>query len=616
MDKSHLNLFLCLLLVSTTAATNAPIHRSISWWYDVGESNTTDAANIAAISAHRNVFSRVMPYNAQISLDGNATNWWNQDEKIAAWNAPLQKMNIPVLPYVLDIDNATQMHLVYANSTKFIQDAVAIAEHYNFQGWFIDYEDEYPPDTSQNKSQALAAFLTEFGDALHEKKMKLCICVASWSAMLSDYQVLAASSVDELQLMSTYSNPSNSKSLIQSYYEEVQKGDSSSDALKKAGVGIGIYYDGRNGYEKSWNETSARNFIQNNIVSQGGNAIDVYRLLKDEKDDWPHENYWWDLFEQFITGKMEKKPVAIPAPNSKCDSSCLTCSNRYPVTAQICDETNVKQQGFSHTMHPNSNNLHNIKHGDGCVGYNSITQNMEVISPCSIATSPTTWVNSTLYDCQQLNITDGTIGAGPNCYDNEDNLNGCLDIKGKVGPGLQLTKCYHQPNDNFTITNGVWSSENLLPMYPQRCMQVDEQVCTRAGCCTSCPPGREMSSTGFCILTTPPAPQRKVIVFLAITSNATAVDMAIAELFKHRSSFTGVAFQYLSICGAGNNDLNRCSIKDAVGPAHLAPGNMGGNDPADVALAGDLPLRLRKVLGNGKYSSERERASRIWKHCS
>ena len=58
--------------------------------------------------------------------------------------------------------------------------------------------------------------------------------------------------------------------------------------------------------------------------------------------------------------------------------------------------------------------------------------------------------NSTSYDCQQLNITDGTIGAGPNCYDNEDNLNGCLDIKGKVGPGLQLTKCYHQPNDNFT----------------------------------------------------------------------------------------------------------------------------------------------------------------------
>ena len=56
---------------------------------------------------------------------------------------------------------------------------MAIAEHYGFQGWFIDYEDEYPPDSDPEKSQKLAAFLTALGDALHARNMSLTICVAS-----------------------------------------------------------------------------------------------------------------------------------------------------------------------------------------------------------------------------------------------------------------------------------------------------------------------------------------------------------------------------------------------------------------------------------------------------
>jgi len=53
--------------------------------------------------------------------------------------------------------------------------------------------------------------------------------------------------VDELQLMSTYENPANSKELIHSYYSQIQAGNG---GLEKAGVGIGVYYDGRNGYPK------------------------------------------------------------------------------------------------------------------------------------------------------------------------------------------------------------------------------------------------------------------------------------------------------------------------------------------------------------------------------
>ena len=75
-------------------------------------------------------------------------------------------MGVSVLPYLFDIDNATQMHLVYANATAVINDAVAVALHYGFQGWFIDYEDEYPPDTSPHKSEQLADFLSQLADAL------------------------------------------------------------------------------------------------------------------------------------------------------------------------------------------------------------------------------------------------------------------------------------------------------------------------------------------------------------------------------------------------------------------------------------------------------------------
>ena len=303
--------------------------RSISWWYDVGESSTTDVANIEAIRTHRKVFSRVMPYNSKIKLDGNISLWWDHDKDVAEWNAPLQEMGVPTLPYLIDTSNSTQMHLVYANATAVVQDAVAIAKHYNFQGWFIDYEDETPRDTSPNKTAHLAKFLTQLGNALHQENMSLTICVASWSSLLADYETIASSTgVDELMLMSTYSNPADSQSLIQSYFDKVRKGTPitkpTSDGLKKAGVGIGIYYDGRNGYERSWNETSARNFIQNDIVNQGGNNIDVYRLLKDGKDDWPHEEFWWDLFEDFMDGKLTATPPArIPTIDTTAPSTQL-----------------------------------------------------------------------------------------------------------------------------------------------------------------------------------------------------------------------------------------------------------------------------------------------------
>ena len=115
-------------------------------------SNTTiNAANFQAIKDHVGVFSRVHPCNENLLLDGNLTEWWGDSEFINSWNEPLQAFDsVKILPYLVDIDNSTMMHMVMENSTAFIKDAVAIAKEYSFDGWFIDYEDEYPPDSDPN----------------------------------------------------------------------------------------------------------------------------------------------------------------------------------------------------------------------------------------------------------------------------------------------------------------------------------------------------------------------------------------------------------------------------------------------------------------------------------
>ena len=143
------------------------------------------------------------------------------------------------------------------------------------------------------QSENFAAFLSELGDALHDEGMELTVCVAAWTPLLSDYKTLAGSSVDELQQMSTYamSNPADYEPFITDYFSKV--GD-----LDKAGVGIGVYYDGGE-YEQEWDEDSARAFIQY-VSKNGGTRLDIFRLLKDGAADWPKADWWLDVLEEFV----------------------------------------------------------------------------------------------------------------------------------------------------------------------------------------------------------------------------------------------------------------------------------------------------------------------------
>merc|ERR1711865_311859 len=100
----------CIKAHQLSSPENAPSLSppKVSWWFDVAENITVDAMNAATIKAHREVFSRVMPYNARIPLDGNVSLWW-QDAQVQQWNGPLQALGVDVLPYLIDVDNSTQM---------------------------------------------------------------------------------------------------------------------------------------------------------------------------------------------------------------------------------------------------------------------------------------------------------------------------------------------------------------------------------------------------------------------------------------------------------------------------------------------------------------------------
>jgi len=100
----------------------------------------------------------------------------------------------------------------------------------------------------------------------------------------------------------------------------------------------------------------------------------------------------------------------------------------------------------------------------------------------------------TLRECANLTSQrflfgdDGTLKM-PLWKNNEGNLNGCLDISGKVGPTVQLTRCYGSPNDAFVFTgstNGrssvgggqVWSDRGggQARDYPKRCMEARHDI--------------------------------------------------------------------------------------------------------------------------------------------
>ena len=103
-----------------------------------------------------------------------------------------------------------------------------------------------------------------------------------------------------IQDMSFYARPGSYPQDLDKFYAATRKSNPSGWA-RQAGVGIGVYYDGRNGYPREWNATTAKSFLAE-VVHQGGEAIDIFRLNKDGVNDWPKEDWWWPLIQDFADG--------------------------------------------------------------------------------------------------------------------------------------------------------------------------------------------------------------------------------------------------------------------------------------------------------------------------
>jgi len=274
-----------------------------------------------------------------------------------------------------------------------------------------------------------------------------------------------------------------------------------------------------------------------------------------------------------------------------CNIACGTsgCNSRQIVQAMPCDGTSTPA---SFREVPAGNGTVQIKLRDDdslCLTWSQ--QGNDLILENCAGANGLVWTDDMTYDCQHfVRDSNSNIAVKNSCRDNEWNLNGCLDIHGKVGPTVQLTKCYDQANDHFLLDNetGVISNEEDLPNFPKRCFVVEDTFCTMNACCRDCGEGYEMSDDGLCNKKVQKKKEKKVNIFLATTNNYAGVEAAAAELSKHRNAFTGVIFQYDGICGAGSMD---CAEEDSVGDAHFATAH-----PASPAH--NITAILRGQLGD------------------
>ena len=154
-----------------------------------------------------------------------------------------------------------------------------------------------------------------------------------------------------------------------------------------------------------------------------------------------------------------------------CDASCGTCETLKHVVAEPCDDGSASQHDWS-TRHATTGGIHIVSRSDPrlCLGWNA-QLGLLAMSPCEEEAVCQVFV----YD------SDGAIHAPACGADNGAGPVGdanCIDIHGKVGPQLQLTKCYGQPNDQFEFDKGQkWRCERasgqcaftLIPRPPGQC---------------------------------------------------------------------------------------------------------------------------------------------------
>ena len=118
-----------------------------------------------------------------------------------------------------------------------------------------------------------------------------------------------------------------------------------------------------------------------------------------------------------------------------CDVSCggAGCTSTSLITAENCSSS-PEQNDFIWSPP----NIRSISNPNMCVTWSSV-YNSAIMQPCATENGDS-WINDMDKDCQSFvfNSTSKELTTDNSCRNNEWNLNGCFDIKKKVGPIIQL----------------------------------------------------------------------------------------------------------------------------------------------------------------------------------
>jgi len=122
----------------------------------------------------------------------------------------LQEAGIETWPMVSSYPYPPQfldwMREVFVNPQPFIDACISEAKLFKYTGFNIDWE---PTATASDQdAQDYAAFLTTFSNAMHSVGLQVSVDTATWNTIWN-YSYLAASTVDQIITMQTYTGPND-----------------------------------------------------------------------------------------------------------------------------------------------------------------------------------------------------------------------------------------------------------------------------------------------------------------------------------------------------------------------------------------------------------------------
>ena len=264
----------------------------VSFWF--APDNTWPAA-VSQIAPHSAAVTSIMVYcGIEVSDAGTVVGGFA--DTCAGFFPAVAKLGIRS-ELVLNSGNCSiaAYRVLWADHAASPQVLLAAVLAANASGLQVDLEpqaDNCAGDGTGTAADAVlfAGWLAAVRALLNAHGARLTVAVASWSAVLREYAVLAPS-VDRLQTMETYNGDSEAQ--WRSYFDEFV----AATPLGVAGIGLGGWTDGKPSW---WEMAAAAQVKVNASVAAGIRELAVFRIVPDTQPQWPLA-FWWPVLESYIS---------------------------------------------------------------------------------------------------------------------------------------------------------------------------------------------------------------------------------------------------------------------------------------------------------------------------